>query len=208
MATTQIEVEPRVTELAAQAIKSSCDDISGMFDVDTKCEQQEISSDTVSGLQKHFENLVAVNVIDSEGLLNGAFQFILDREGLFTLGGIISKLPEETILSNRQNASAELAESMTDAMGELGNMLVNIWNKAFSEKLEGHNNFSYRAPAFVGTLRDKSEETVGLAGDEEVLFIPYEMSVGSYSAFNCGVIFPKKIFAGSSDFATERSKYD
>jgi len=152
-----------------------------MFGVDMECEQREILSETIPGLKKRFKKLVAVNIINAEGLPDGTFQFIFDHEGLFTLGGIIVMLPEERILSNRQNASAKLAEGMVDAMGEAGNLLVASWNKIFSR------------------------ETMGLAGDEEVFFIPYEMTVGSYPAFKCGVIFPKKIFAGGSDFAPEEA---
>jgi CBS domain-containing protein len=205
MATSQIEVESRVTELATQAFKTFCDDISGKFGVDMECEQQEITTETVASLKKRFNKLVAVNIVDSEGLLGGTFRFIFDQEGLFTLGGIIVMLPEEQIISNRQNASTELAESMVDAIGEAGNLLVGSWDRVFSEGLEGHNHFSHRLPAFVGKPWDKSEETIGLAGDEEVYFIPYEMTVGSYPAFNCGVIFPKTIFGESSDFAPEQT---
>ena len=190
MATSQIEVETRVTELATQAFKAFCDDISGTFGVGTECEQREILTETIPGLKKRFKKLVAVNIIDSEGLLEGTFQFIFDQEGLFTLGGIIIMLPEERIMSNRKNASAGLAESVVDAMGETGNLLVDTWDRIFREGLEGHNHFSHRLPAFVGRPWDQSEETMGLAGDEEVFFLPYEMTVGSYPAFNCGVIFP------------------
>jgi len=205
MATSQIEVESRVTELATQALKAFCDDISGTFGVDIECEQREIATEIVASLQQRFNKLVAVNVVDSEGLLSGTFRFIFDQEGLFTLGGIIIMLPEERIMSNRQNASAELAESMVDAIGEVGNLLVGSWDRVFSEGLEGYNHFSHRLPAFVGKPWDKSEETMGLAGDEEVFFIPYEMTVGSYPSFNCGVIFPKTIFGESSDFVPEQT---
>jgi len=181
-----------------------------MFGVDMECEQREILSETISGLKKLFKKLVAVNIINAEGLLDGSFQFIFDQEGLFTLGGIIVMLPEERILSNRQKPSAKLAEGMVDAMGEAGNLLVASWNKIFSRDgsrtaPKGNNKFSHRLPAFVGKPWDKTEETMGLAGDEEVFFIPYEMTVGSYPSFNCGVIFPKKIFDGSSDFAPEEA---
>ncbi len=205
MATSKIEVESRITELATQAFEAFCDDISSMFGVAMECEQREILSETIPGLQKRFKKPVAVNTIESEGLLDGTFQFIFDQKGLFTLGGIMIKLPAERIMSNRQNTSTELAESMVDAMGEAGNLLASSWDRVFSEGLEGHNHFVHRLPAFVGKPWGKSEETMGLAGDEEVLFIPYEMSVGSYPAFNCGVIFPKKIFAGSHDFAPEKA---
>ena len=205
MATSQIEVETRVTELATQAFKAFCDDISGTFGVDTECKQHEIVVETVTDLHKRFNKLVAVNIVDSEGLLGGTFQFVFDQEGLFTLGGIIVMLPEERIMSNRQNASPGLAESMVDAMGEAGNLLVGSLDKIFSEELEGHNHFSHRLPAFVGKPWYKSEETIGLAGDEQIFFIPYEMTVGSYPSFNFGVIFPRTIFGKSSDFVPEQT---
>jgi len=205
MATSQIEVESQVTELATQALKAFCEDVSGTFGVDMECEQREIAAETVEGLRKRFKKLVAINVIDSEGILRGTFRFIFDQEGLFTLGGIIAMLPEEWIMSNRQNASAGFAESMVDAMGEAGNLLVGSWERIFCEGLQGHNHFSHRLPAFVGKPWNKSEETIGLAGDEEVFFIPYEMTVGSYPAFNFGVILPKTIFGESSDFTPEQN---
>jgi CBS domain-containing protein len=205
MTTSQIEVKTRVTELATQAFKAFCEEISGTFGVDTECEQREILTETIGGLQKRFKKLVAVNTIESEGLLNGTFQFIFDRKGLFTLGGIINMQPAEMIMSNIQKASAGLAKSMVDAMGEIGNLLVGSWDRCFSKcgsrtAPTGHNHFSHRLPAFVGKPWNKSEETFGLTGDEEVFLIPYEMTMGSYPVFNCGVILPKKIFAGSSDF--------
>ena len=205
MATSRIEVETRVTELATQALKAFCEDVSRTFGVDMECRQQAVAAETVADLKKRFNKLLAVNIVDSEGLLGGTFQFIFDQEGLFTLGGIIVMLPEERIMSNRQNASPGLAESMVDAMGETGNLLVGSLDRIFSEGLEGHNHFSHRLPAFVGKPWDKSEEAMGLAGDEEVFFIPYEMTVGSYPAFNCGVIFPKTIFGKSSDLAPEKT---
>ena len=202
MATSRIEVETQVTELATQALKAFCEDISVTFGVDMESQQQTIAAETVAGLQKRFKKLVAVNIIDSQGIPGGTFRFIFDQEGLFTLGGIIAMLSEQRIMSNRQNASAELAESMVDAMGEAGNLLVGSWDRVFS-KGGSRTASTNRLPAFIGKPWDKSEETMGLAGDEEVFFIPYEMTVGSYPSFNCGVILPKTIFAGSSDFAPE-----
>ena len=205
MAPSKINLKPRVTELATQAFKTFCDDISDTFGVDMQCEQHVIVAETLAGLQKRFKKLVAVNIIDSKGILDGTFQFIFDQEGLFTLGGIIVMLPEKRIASNRQNASADLAEVMNDAIGEAGNLLVASWERVFSESLKGHKHFSQRLPAFVGKPWDKPEETIGLSGDEEIFFIPYEMTVGLYPAFKCGVILPKKIFGESSDFMPEQN---
>ncbi len=189
-----IDVESKVTELATEALEAFCEDISGMFGVDMECEQQEIAVQTVAELKKRFKKLVAVNIVDSEGVLNGTFQLVFDQEGLFTLGGVMVMLPEKRILANRKSASADLAESMVDAVGEAGNLLVGSWERIFREELEGHGHFLQRLPAFVGKPWDKPQEKIGLAGDEELLFIPYEMTIAPYPAFKCGVIFPKTIF--------------
>jgi CBS domain-containing protein len=192
-------VESQAIVLATRALTTFCEDIAGMFGVGVQCEQQQVCAETVAGLKKRFRKLVAVNVMDSQGLLEGTFQFVLDREGLFTLGGVIAMQPEQRILTNRKGASPQLAASMVDAVGQAGNLLVSSWDKVFQAGLEGHGHFVQRLPAFVGTPWDQPLEKIGLPGGQELIYIPYEMTVGSYPAFNCGVIFPKTIFGGDSD---------
>lgn len=199
MAALQTQIESQVIELAAEAFTTFCDDIAGMFGVGMHCEQKEVLAETVQGLKKRFRKLVAVNVVQAEGSLNGTFQLVFDQEGLFTLGGVIVMLPEQRILSNRKDPSPELAASMVDAVGEAGNLLVGSWDRVFREQLKGHGHFLQRLPAFIGKPWDEPKEKIGLAADEEILYVAYEMAIGSYPAFNCGVIFPKAIFAGSSD---------
>jgi CBS domain-containing protein len=198
MEISQTTVESQATELATKALTTFCEDIAGTFGVGVQCEQQQVCAETVAGLKKRFRKLVAVNVVDSQGLLDGTFQFVLDREGLFTLGGVIAMQPEQRILTNRKGASPQLAAGMVDAVGQAGNLLVGSWDKVFRAGLEGHGHFVQRLPAFVGTPWDQPQEKIGLPGDEELIYVPYVMSVGSYPPFNCGVIFPKTIFGGDS----------
>ena len=198
MATSQTEVESQVVELATEAFRVFCDDIGGMFGVGMQCEQKEVRTETVAGLKKYFKKLVAVNVVQSEGSLSGTFQLIFDQEGLFTLGGVIVMLPEQRILANRRDPSPELAVSMVDAVGEAGNFLVGSWDRVFREGLKGHGHFLQRLPAFVGKPWDEPEKKIGLANDGQFVYVQYEMVIGSYQPFTCGVIFPKTIFEGSS----------
>ena len=199
MTTSQTEIESQVIELATEAFKTFCDDIAGMFGVGVQCEQQEVRTETVAGLKKCFKKLVAVNVVDATGALEGTFQLIFDQEGLFTLGGVIVMLPEQRILANRRDPSPQLAASMVDAVGEAGNLLVGSWDRIFREGIKGHGHFLQRLPAFIGKPWDESQEKIGLAGDAELVYIPYQMTIGTYPSFNCGVIFPKSLFAGHSD---------
>jgi CBS domain-containing protein len=198
MAAARIEVESQIVELSTKAFQAFCDGISETFDVDIKCEQQQVANETVADLKKRFKKLVAVNVVDSKGLMEGTFQLIFDHDGLFTLGGIITNLSEKEILDNRKVASAKRAESMVDAVGEAGNLLATSFDEVFREGLDGHDQFSPRLPAFIGKPWSKPEEKIGLAKNEELVFIQYEITAGSFVPFQCGVIFPKTIFVAAS----------
>jgi CBS domain-containing protein len=198
MATPQTEIESKVLELATESLEAFCEDISGMFGVEMECHEKKVSTDTVATLKKRFKKLVAVNIVDAKGILDGTFQLIFDQEGLFTLGGVMVMLPEKRILANRKDASVDLAESMVDAVGEAGNLLIGAWERIFREELEGHGHLLQRLPAFVGKPWDEPEEKIGLAAEQEHTFIPYEMTIAPYPAFKCGVIFPKALFEGNS----------
>jgi len=194
MAISQTDVKSQTIELSTEAFEAFCEDISGMFGVDMECSQQEPCTETVKGLNKRFKKLAAVNSIKSEGTLEGNFQIMFDKRGLFTLAGVIVMLPEQKILQNCKRGSAKEAEDMGDAIGEAGNMLIGSWDRVFREELEGHGHF-VQTSTFVGNPWDNVAEKIGLASDEEFLFVPYEMTIGSYPAFDCGVIFPKTIFS-------------
>ena len=178
MATSQTDIKSQTIKLSTDAFEAFCEDISGMFNVDMECSQQQSCAETVKGLNKRFEKLAAVNSIKSEGALDGSFQIVFDREGLFTIAGVIVMLPEQNILQNRKRGSTKEAEDMGDAIGEVGNMLVASWDRIFREGLESYGHFA-QTNTFIGNPWDNPKEKIGLANDEEFLFVPYEMTIGS-----------------------------
>jgi len=202
MAASQTEIESQIIELSAEAFDAFCEDISGMFGVDMQCAQQEATSETVKSLKKRFKKLVAVNSVKAEGALNGTFRLVFDQGGLFTLSGVIVMLPENRIREEIKGGSDNDAEKMSDAIGEAGNLLVGSWDRVFREELEGHGHF-VQTSTFIGKPWDEPEETIGLADDEEFIFVPYEMTIGPYPAFSCGIVFPKTIFDGTSESDAE-----
>ena len=204
MATSQTEIESRAVELSTEAFEAFCDDISGMFGVDMGCEQDEVCVETVKGLKKRFKKLVVVNSVKAEGALEGTFQLIFDQGGLFILPGVIVMLPEQKILEEIEKDSIKDIESMNAAVKEAGNMLVGAWDRVFHEGLDGHGRFA-QSDTFIGAAWDKPEETIGLAGDEEFVFVPYEITIKPYPAFKCGVIFPKTIFKPTSESDVEEA---
>ncbi len=202
MAASQTEIESQVIELSAEAFDAFCEDISGMFGVDMECAQQEVTSETVKSLKKRFKKLVAVNSVKTEDVLNGTFRLVFDQGGLLTLSGVIVMLPENRIREEIKRGSDKDVEKMSDAIGEAGNLLIGSWNRVFREELEGHGHFVLTS-TFIGKPWDQPEETIGLAGDEEFIFVPYEMTIDPYPAFSCGIIFPKTIFDGTSESDAE-----
>jgi len=205
MGTSQTDIETQVIELATDSFNTFCEDISGMFGVNMRCEQKEVVTENVSGLKKRFSKLVAINVVDSKGVLEGTFHVLFDQEGLFTIGGVIVMLPEARIMENRESASGELAGSMVDAVGEAGNLLIGSWDRVFRDGLKKHGHFLQRLPAFIGKPWNNSEEKIGLPGDEDFTVVLYEMTIASYPAFTCGVVFPKQMLGGESGSASEKA---
>lgn len=205
MATSQTEVESEAIELSGESFETFCNDITGMFGVEMSCEVKEQTTASVKDLKKNYKGLAAIYSVKAEGAINGTFHLIFDQDGLFTLGGTIMMLPENQILENKKRGAANDAENSRDAISEAGNLLVGAWDRVFRDNLEGHGHF-VQSKAFVGKPWTKSEEAIGLGKDEEVIHIPCEMTIGSYPAFECGVIFPKSVFNDLPEAETDEDE--
>ncbi|MGI6272386.1 MAG: HPP family protein [Anaerohalosphaeraceae bacterium] len=190
------DIQSQVLELAAEAIPAFCEDISGMFGVEIACDVQAPCSETIDGLQKRFKKLAAVNSVSAEGVLNGTFYVVFDQRGLFTLAGVVVMLPENRIKEVILQGSKEEALRMSDAMAELGNMMVGTWDRVFREALRKRHRHFKQAGTFIGKPWENGGEALGLGGKGELLFIPVKMTVGSYPEFTCGVLFPSRVLEG------------
>lgn len=204
MAISQTEIELRSIELSAEAFKTFCEDISGTFGVHIQCNQQQVVAETVTGLEERFKKLAAVYCVKTEGALDGTLQFVFDREGLFTLAGIILSMPEQKILENREHGSLKDADGMSDAIGETGHLMASAWQRVFNEKLDVQSHF-VKTNTFIGYPWDKPEEKIDLAGEKKLLFVSYEITIEPYPIFKCGVIFPETIIAGTSVSLPEKA---
>jgi CBS domain-containing protein len=203
MAPSQTEIESLIIVLAEKSFKTFCGDISGMFGMDMACSPQEVTPETVNGLQRRFENFAVVYSVKSEGILDGTFQMVFDKEGLFILAGVVAMNPGQMILEDIQSGSLEKAEKASNVLKEVGTALAGSWDRVFHKGLEGHGRFVL-TNTFIGNPWDKAEEKIGLNSDEELVFVPYDMTIGPYPVFKSGAIFPKTIFAGTSESDTEQ----
>ncbi|MHC4158179.1 MAG: CBS domain-containing protein [Planctomycetota bacterium] len=205
MATSQTETGSQLIELSTESLDTFCNDIAAMFEVNIVCTQQQICTETVKGLKERFKNLAAVNSVKAEGLLDGAFHLVFDREGLFTLAGVVLMQPEQEIRNNIETASLEKAKIMNDVFTEVGLTLVGAWDRVSQKKLDGNNSF-VQTSTFIGNPWDKSEQKIGLPGNEKFMFVPYQLTIEPYPAFQCGVIFPKITFTGEPIDISELTK--
>ena len=197
MATSQTEIRSPAIKLSAEAFNVFCEGVSGMFGVDIQCNEQQAAAAIISGLEERFKNLVAVDCVRAEGALEGTLQFVFDREGLFTLAGIVLGMPEAEILENTEHGSLEDAEDLSDAIRETGHLMAGAWQKVFNEKLDGQSHF-VKISTFIGDPWHKAEEKIDVAGDEELMFVSYEITIEPYPTFECGVILSETILAGTS----------
>jgi len=195
--------DSEIIGLAGKSFNTFCEDISGMFTLDMKCVPQPVGHETVKGLQVRFQDLVVVYSVRAEGALNNTLKFLFDRQGLFVLAGVIAMQPEQIILEDVKSGSPEDAAKAAGVLKEVGAALTGAWERIFSEGLNGHCRFVL-TDTFIGNFGDASQEKIGLSADEDFVFAPYEMTVGAYPAFKCGVIFPKAIFDSISEPETDR----
>ncbi len=190
----QTDVKTQVEELSVESFETFCEDIAGMFGVDMQATAQEVSVETSKGLSRKYKKLAALFTVQSSGALDGHFHIVVDKEGLFTLAGTIVMLPEKRILDMRKKGTQKDAEELDDAVGETGNLLVGSWDRVFREGWESHGHF-LQSGTFLGLPWSNAQGNLGVDDDEEFMYIPFEMSIGEFPAFNCGVIFPESIFA-------------
>ena len=195
MSTAQGSIESTVVELSEEAWNAFADDISTMFDVEIECEQTDVGLRTLADIQKRYRKVSTFHSVHCEGVLSGTFVVGFDCGGLFTLGGVIVMLPTDRVKESAKQPTLSEAEAMRDAVSEVGNLLVGAWDRVFRQELEGHKHFR-KGNTFVGNPWEKTESVFGLSLAEEFHYIEYRMTVGDFTPFTCGVIFPLATLLG------------
>jgi len=204
MELSKAELESRAIELSSEAFNRFCEDISCMFGIDMSCTRLEVCDESIQGLKKRFRKLTAIDNVKTNGAMEGVFHLIFDQGGLFILSGTIVMMPEKRILEEIKRGSIQDVQSMNDAIAEVGNLCVGSWDRIFREEYEGHGHF-VQDGTFIGNPWDNTKENIGMSNEQELTLVLFEMTVGSFPTFNCGVIFPKNIFASESETVIEET---
>lgn len=193
MSFTTAELKTQLTELSSESFDAFCEDISSMFDVTMKSIQiGQATEEKMIDIKKRFKKISAFNTVNTEGRLDGKFYLVLDQRGAFTLSGVVVMMPEKRILEEIKKEIIEDAESMTNAIKEIGKLTVGAWDRVFRENFEGHGHFT-QSNVYIGKPWDNTKDALDIESDEEIIFIPYEIAISSLPAFKCGVIFPKSL---------------
>jgi len=190
-------LQSKVIDLAGEAFSGFCDDIGGMFGVDMSCEQLQIHEHAGAEIKKSYKKLSVVYSVQSTGTLKGEFQVLLDKAGLFTMAGVLVMLPANRILDTAKRGTLADTENMSDAVGEVGNLLIGSWDRIFRTGLKDDTHFLH-AGTFMGDPCAEDNGVLDPASHEEAVFVSHEMSVGEYPPFKCGVCLPSSLFEESA----------
>ncbi|MHC4517487.1 MAG: CBS domain-containing protein [Planctomycetota bacterium] len=193
MAPAAIDTKSHVVDLSDRSFEAFCDDIAGMLGADVACRRREVGTGTTHDLRQHFKTLAAVHHVQAAGTLDGTFHLFFDQGGLFVLAGGIVMSPEDRILDQVKRGSIDDAEDLTDAVREVGNLLIGSWDRVFREDCEGHERF-LKTGTFIGKPWEHTGQQPS-AEDDELAFVLYEMAVAPYPSFHCAAVFPRTIIS-------------
>ncbi len=187
------ELESMVTGLTVAAFEAFTQEISEMFDIAVSVKQVSTTAGTVNDLKKTYKKLAAVCSIEAQGGINGQFYVIFGSNGLFTLAGTFALQPEEIIKQKCKSGTEAEANEAADAISEVGNLVIETWDKGFRKEMPEHGQF-VQIGTFIGQPWNKPEENIGLAADAELVILTFEMKVEPLPAFKCAVVYPKSLF--------------
>jgi CBS domain-containing protein len=187
------ELRSVTNDLTVEAMKAFAGDISTMFDTEVESQQSDIETGTVANLKNRYKKLCAVVMVRSEGTMDGEYQVIFDKEGLFTLAGTFVMQPEQIINVNRKTGGEKEAGDIGDALGEVGNLLVGAFDRVFRESYPGHGHHVQNG-TFVGNPWSSPESKIRMAAAAELDINSFEMRVGSYGPFYVAVTYPASLY--------------
>lgn len=192
MTTTQTQLETKLAELTQEAFSAFCNDISCMFDCSMETVDQKILRGPLNQLQKEFKRVVSINTIDATGILDGKFAIWFDQAAIFILSGIVVMLPEKRVRENAKMGGIKEAQELTDAIKELGNLMVGSWDRIFRENLPEHKHLK-QGRVFIGQAWQNPAESIGLDMAAECLVVTTKIKVSDFDPVLCAVVYPAEL---------------
>lgn len=191
------QLDARISSLSIDAYKAFCEDINGMFGIETRCTKVACGQGTLEKIRQDFKKIVSCNFVEARGLLEGNFSLMFDQAGTFIIAGIFVMLPEKRILEYIKSGTLSNADFINDAIREVGNMLVGSWDRVFREELAGHKHFRQNG-TIIGDMEDVQEDERAFSGDQECYYSVCDITIDKYPTFKCASLIPVSIVNAES----------
>lgn len=148
------DIEP----YSSAAMLDFCNGYNWMFEKNFRCTSLPTRRMSPIDLCTEFVGIIAVNHVEYVGVGTGSFMIIFDKSALFSLGGTTVMFPAPRIKEDCRKGTVEDAVGLSDAVGEIGNLMMGSFNKVFRDgvpNLEGLGSdvqLHLQLPISVGTV--------------------------------------------------------
>lgn len=178
-----------VYEVVADAIGGFCDDITMMFQADASCTTLGWEQGGLSILRGFFKKVCAIHTVKAEGRLSGPFFLLIDHTGLFVLSGITTMLPRDKTMQLAKIGTDQDAKSLSDALAEVGNLMVGALDRILRKELTGHGHL-VKVDTLVAPSDQDPQTLLNLAHDDPFQIGRFQMTIDGYPEFDLAVIIP------------------
>lgn len=179
-------------ELSFTSMQDFCTGYNFMFEKHFSCARVTTEQMKPEKLNEFATGIIAVNTIQSSTDNSCRFMILFDKRALFSLGGVTIMLPLSRIKDECNTGTEEGAMAMSDAVGEIGNLLIGSFNKIFREGCSGVDGISedttlrLQLPVPVGLISLELDPTVS-AYD----VFTYQFQLDGLESFRLRVIYPQ-----------------
>jgi CBS domain-containing protein len=201
MSVVQVDKKSQITELTSASFEQFCFDVSSMLAVEMNCSCKEPVELTFEQIRSRFKGYVSFNFVKTEGLLNGRFALIVDQRGLFVTAGTFVMLPEERIKEASLSPSQDDIAHISDAVSEVGNLLVGSWDKIFRENASDHGHF-VQGQVYIEKLSDANQDSPFWI-NRPCTCIECEITLEQFPSFVCIAVFPENVFEEPLEIDTQ-----
>lgn len=194
---TIVEMTQRnLQEMCLAALKDFCDGYRWMFEKNIKRALLSAETLVTGDLTSGKTAVMAVNTIIYAGkdCGQGAFQIILEKDAVFSLGGLTVMMPLVQIKENCVTASEESVGKLEDAVSEVGNLLTGAFGKIFRAGCSGVEGFGddllmkLILPVKLGLIGIPE-----LDGVDKVHVFNFQLSLDGLPPFGLKIVFPATV---------------
>jgi hypothetical protein len=183
--------QKRLLSLSTNSIQKFCEGFRMMFGQDIRMKPAGTEVAAVSALKERCGQFMAINKVICAGADDCSFLVLLDRQGLFTLGGSTVMFPKPRIMELCKTGGATDIGYIEDAIREVGNLLIGEFATIFRSGcsdipgFEDAEHMKLELPVSIGDVEPTMKENINTC-----FLLTYELEISDYGPFNVFVAFP------------------